>query len=197
MYAIMAWRFLICYFFRVALSESRCIFTLGISFQVLLTLFSYGLSIRLFFYVHFIPIFCSKIVLFSCHWVVCTSTCILPILAGRIFFHCFIIIITSSCISFIISSILLLVSFSHKFQLVSFHRSLSNTKSSRVSRTFLSILVDLNNVVVWMILILFSISMCSNLFFNPLETVPRAPMTIGIIVTLMSNIFLVFKQGPL
>ena len=44
--------------------------------------------------------------------------------------------------------------------------SLSVTKSSQVSRTLLSILTDLNNAVVWMILIRFLISNSSSLFTN-------------------------------
>ena len=37
-------------------------------------------------YIIIVPIFCSKIVLFSCHPVVGMSLCILSLLAGRIFF---------------------------------------------------------------------------------------------------------------
>ena len=46
----------------------------------------------------------------------------------------------------------LLMSFSHQRYLIVFHRSLRDSKSARVSRTLLSILADLNNVVVWRVL---------------------------------------------
>ena len=42
-------------------------------------------------------------------------------------------------------------SFSHQRQLMVFHWSLSDSKSPHVSRTLLSILAILNNVVVWMV----------------------------------------------
>ena len=63
------------------------------------------------------------------------------------------------------------------------HWSLSDCKSSQVSWTLLSILADPNNAVVWMVstrpLISKSYFPCTNL----LVTVPRVPLTIGIIVT--------------
>ena len=46
---------------------------------------------------------------------------------------------------------LLLESFSHHFYLMIFHWSLSESKSLQVSRTLLSILAVLSNVVVWMV----------------------------------------------
>ena len=49
----------------------------------------------------------------------------------------------------------------------------------------LSILVDLNSALVWMVLILSLISSFLSLVSRPLGTVPRALATIGIIVTLM------------
>ena len=61
-----------------------------------------------------------------------------------------------------------------------FLRSLSDSKSPQVSWTLLSILTDFNNVGVWMV------STCP--FTNPLVTVPRAPITIGIIVTFPSKV---------
>ena len=66
-----------------------------------------------------------------------------------------------------------------------FHWSLSDSKSPQVSRTLLSILTDLNNVIVWMVSIRTLISKSFNPFNNPSVTVPRAPITIGIIVTFM------------
>ena len=63
-----------------------------------------------------------------------------------------------------------------------FHWSLSDSKSPRMSRTLLSILADLNNVVVWMASTRPLISKSSSPFTNPWVTVPRAPITIGIVI---------------
>ena len=71
-----------------------------------------------------------------------------------------------------------------------FHWILSNNKFAQVSRTLLSIQTDLK---VWMLLIRISISNSSSPLFKPLETVPRAPITIGITVTLIIYIFLSSK----
>ena len=70
-----------------------------------------------------------------------------------------------------------------------FYWSLSGRKSPQVSRILLSILADFNNAVVWTVstrpLISKSFSPC----INPSVTVPRAPITIGIIVTFMFHSF--------
>ena len=66
-----------------------------------------------------------------------------------------------------------------------FHWSLSDSNSSQVSGTLLSVLADLNNAVVWMVSTCPIISKSSSPFNNPLMTVPRAPITIGINVTFM------------
>ena len=75
------------------------------------------------------------------------------------------------------------------------HWSLSDSKCPQVSRTLLSILADLNKAVVWIVstrpLIFKSSSHCT----NHLVTVPRAPITIGIIVTSCSTAFSVPLQG--
>ena len=73
-----------------------------------------------------------------------------------------------------------------------FHWSLSDSKSSQVSRTLSSILAVLNNVVVWMVSIRPPTSKFSSPFRNPLVTVPKAPITIGIIVTFMFYSFFNF-----
>ena len=70
-----------------------------------------------------------------------------------------------------------------------FHRSLRDNKSFQVSRTLLSILADLNNAVVWMVSSRLVISKSSSPCTNPLVTVPRAPITIDIIVTFMFHSF--------
>ena len=90
---------------------------------------------------------------------------------------------------------LLFEAFLHQRWLVAFHGSLSDSKSYQVSRTLLSILADLNNVVVWMVTTRPLISMSSSLFNNPLVTVQRAPIIIGINVTFMFYSFSISKQG--
>ena len=52
-----------------------------------------------------------------------------------------------------------------------------------VFRTFLSILADFNNAVVWVVFTRLLISKSSSPCINPLLTVPRAPVAIRIIVT--------------
>ena len=66
---------------------------------------------------------------------------------------------------------------------------MSDSKFPRVTRTLLSILVVLNNVVVWMVSTRPFISKSSSLFNNLLVTAPKAPITIGIIVTFMFHNF--------
>ena len=67
---------------------------------------------------------------------------------------------------------------------------MSDNKSPQVSRTLLSILVDFNNALDWMVLIRFPIYNFSSLLSKPLWTVPRAPITIRIIAILMFHSFL-------
>ena len=77
-----------------------------------------------------------------------------------------------------------------------FHWCLSDSKSSQVSRS-LSILVDLNNAVVWMVppwpLISKSSSPCS----NPFVTVLRAPIAISIPVSFMFHCFFQLSSNVL
>ena len=75
-----------------------------------------------------------------------------------------------------------------------FHCSLCDRKSSQVSRTLLSMLAVLNNAFVWMVSTRPPISKSSSPFNNPLVTVPKAPITIGIIVTLMFHSFFLFPS---
>ena len=70
-----------------------------------------------------------------------------------------------------------------------FHWSLSDSKSPQVSRTLLSIQVVLNNVVVWMVSTRPLISKSSSPFDNTIMTIPKAPITNGIIVTFMFHSF--------
>ena len=68
--------------------------------------------------------------------------------------------------------------------LMVFQRSLGGSKS-QVSRILHSILPVLNNAIVWMVSTRPTASKSSSPFNNPLLTVPKAPITIGIIVTFM------------
>ena len=78
---------------------------------------------------------------------------------------------------------------SHQRQLVVFHWSLNDSKSPQVSRTILSILADLNCVVVCIVLIVTLISNSSNYLSIPVGTVPSASIIIGITVILMFHSF--------
>ena len=70
-----------------------------------------------------------------------------------------------------------------------FHWRLSDRKSPQVSRMLLSILAVFNNAVVWMVSTQPPNSKSSKPFNNPLVTVPKAPVTISIIVTFMFHSF--------
>ena len=70
-----------------------------------------------------------------------------------------------------------------------FNWSLSDSKSPQVSRTRLSILAVLSNVVVWIVSTRPLTSKSSRPFNNPLVTVPNASITIGTIVTFMFHSF--------
>ena len=69
------------------------------------------------------------------------------------------------------------------------HWRLSDSKSPPVSRTLLSILAIFNNAVVWMVATRSPTSKSSRPFNNPLVTVAKAPITIGIIITFMFHSF--------
>ena len=70
-----------------------------------------------------------------------------------------------------------------------FHWSLSDSKCPQVSRTLLSILAVLNNTVVWIVSSRPPTSKSFSPFNNPLVTIPKVPITIGIIVTFMFHSF--------
>ena len=72
-----------------------------------------------------------------------------------------------------------------------FRWSLSDSKSPQVSRTLLSILAVINDIVVWMVSTRPPTSKSSSPFNNPLVTVRKAPIAIGIIVTFMFHMFLI------
>ena len=70
-----------------------------------------------------------------------------------------------------------------------FHWSLRDCDSPQVSSTLNSILADFNNAVVWVFSIRPLIFKSSRPFINPIVTVPRAPITIGIPVIFMFHGF--------
>ena len=71
-----------------------------------------------------------------------------------------------------------------------FHWSLSDSKSLLVSWTLLTILADLNNTVIWIVLIRPLTSNTSSPLPKPLRTIQNLLITIGITVTLMFHSFL-------
>ena len=70
-----------------------------------------------------------------------------------------------------------------------FRWSLSDSKSPQVSRTLLSIPAVLNNALVWMVSTRPPTSKSCSPFNNPLVTVPKAPIKIGLIVTFLFHSF--------
>ena len=91
---------------------------------------------------------------------------------------------------------LLLESFSHQFSLMVSHWSLCDSKSPQVSRNFFSILAVLNNAGVKMVSSRSPTSKFSSPFNNSLVTVPKEPITIGIIVTFMFLSFFISLENP-
>ena len=75
-----------------------------------------------------------------------------------------------------------------------FHWRLSDNKSLQVSGTLLSILADLNNVVIWLVSTRPPTSKSSSPFNNPSITEPRAPITIFISSTFMFQQFFQFPS---
>ena len=70
-----------------------------------------------------------------------------------------------------------------------FHWGLSDSKSPQVSSARLRILAVLSNAVVWIVSTRPPTSKSSRPFNNPLAIVPKAPITIGTIVTFMFHSF--------
>ena len=85
----------------------------------------------------------------------------------------------------IIIIILLLLEFFTPVLVVISHWSLSDNKSPQVPRILISILVDLNNTVVYMVCTSPFIFKSSSSFINPLGIFPSAPVAFGISVTFM------------
>ena len=88
-------------------------------------------------------------------------------------------------------------SFSHQRCLIVFHWSVCDSKFPQVSRTLLSILVDRNNALVWMVSTCPLIFKSCSHFTNILRIVPRAPITINITVTFMFHRFFSFSSKVL
>ena len=80
------------------------------------------------------------------------------------------------------------LNFSHLRSLVVFHWSLIDSRFPQISWTPQGILNDLNNIEVLMVSILPLISNSFILSSKPLRTVPSAPITTGITVTLIFHI---------
>ena len=70
-----------------------------------------------------------------------------------------------------------------------FHWSLSDSKSPQVSRNHLRMLAVLSNAVIWIVSTCLPTSKSSRPFNNPLVIVPKAPITIGTIITFMFHSF--------
>ena len=70
-----------------------------------------------------------------------------------------------------------------------FEWSLSDSKSPQISYTLLGILAILSNAVIWIVSIRPPTSKSSWPFNNPLVIVPKAPITIGTIITFMFHSF--------
>ena len=84
---------------------------------------------------------------------------------------------------------LLLYSVLHQRLPMDFHWSLSDSKSPQVSCTLRSILAVFNNTVVCMVSTRPPTSKSSSPFNNPFATLPKAPITIGIIASFMLHSF--------
>ena len=70
-----------------------------------------------------------------------------------------------------------------------FHWSLRDTKSSKMSRTILSILADFNNAAVWRVSTRPLISKSSSHFISSLVTVPSASITTDILAPFIFHYF--------
>ena len=90
----------------------------------------------------------------------------------------------------IIVIIIIIAHFSHQLTLMVFHWSVSDSKSLQLSRTLLSTLADLNNAIVWIILVRPPMSNFSSPLSKPSGNIPSAPITFDITVTNMFHCFL-------
>ena len=81
------------------------------------------------------------------------------------------------------------------FYLVVFHWSLSDIKSSQISSTLLSIIVDIEHILFWLTSIQLPILNSSSSFSTSLRTFSSELISVGINVTLMFLNFLVLRQS--
>ena len=124
-----------------------------------------------------------SLLLHSLHWQFCWVLSILALI--------WLVLLALSCAAIIIIIIIIVCLFWEFFtQSLAdvFHLSLNGGKSPNSSRTLLSILAVLSNLVVWMVST-HLISMSANLCTDPLVTVSSAQVTIGIAVTFMFHSF--------
>ena len=121
----------------------------------------------------------SRIWTASVTWYTCCNIARIKSLPSQYYYNHFTLITI-----IIILSFYPFTNFSHQRSSMVSHWTLSDSKSPHVSRTLLSIMVDLNNVVVWMVYPHRLISKSSSLFTNPV---------IGLIVSFM---LLSFFQFP-
>ena len=80
-------------------------------------------------------------------------------------------------------------SLSHQCQLMVFLQSLKDTSLLKPPGLFFSILADLNNSIVWIVSTRPLISKSPSPCTNPLLTVLRAPITVGVTVSFMYHSF--------
>ena len=181
-------------FFSVVLSKLMCIFALGPSSSISNS-FVIMLIYSAFFFLlgslgsHILVQNCS-ISLSSVWWYVFMSS-------PRHFlveFSFDVLVYPLLSILFYPLRILLLLEFFTSASAVVFHRSLSDSMSPQVSRSLLSILAFLNNVVIWMVSTRSPTSKSSSPFSNLLVTVTNAPITFGMIVTFMFHSFFQFPS---
>ena len=142
-----------------------------------------------------IPGWANSICLYGQISVSCTVPSGLPFPPAQIYSHTLSMLfccIRLSCDWPLLLLLLLLESFSLQYQQTVSRWSLSVSKPIQVSRTLLIILADLNNALIWTASARPLISNSSIPFINLLVTVSRAPITIGINVTVMFQ----FLQFP-
>ena len=78
-----------------------------------------------------------------------------------------------------------------------FHWSLNDIKSHEVSRILLKILANISYAVVLMVSIRPFISKSSSSCINPSMTVPKAPISLCIIISFMFHIFSIPYEGTI
>ena len=147
---------------------------------------------------------CERVCMYFCVFVhVCVCVCVCAHICMFVFvlaFVCVLLLIKMlnifnnnfedlNFIIIITDIIIYSLEFSHQRKQMVFDWRLSDSKSPQISRSLLSILTVFNNAVVWMVYARSPTSKSSGLFNNLLLTMPKAPITIGITVTLMFHSF--------